>query len=465
MQDPEGTPPTLKRVLSPLGVLLLAFSALSPAFSVYIGGDAVLRLAGTGAAVAFLLGGIAAALLGLLYAEVGAAFPGAGGVYPSLGALLGPLLAFPYIVLLAPIVFAQTAFAALGMADYIRVLVPGLPLMPIAFGGMAAATAIAVLNIRFGAIVTGIFLAIEATALTILTVVAILHPVRSLGDVLAHPVMLDHGVLKAAPFVTLGLATVSGMWACGGASWGMYFAEEMHDAQRKIGRLVAWTGVIASITIAGPVILMLLSARDVRSLLASEAPMAAFLGQAGGPVIATVVSAGVAAAIFNSLVACMIAYSRYLYATGRDGIWPKPVSRALAYLHPKLHSPLVATLLLAGLSTLMSLIGEKALLILISGNVADYLLISIAIVLGRGRGTTGAFFRAPLHPLVPVFGVAVTVMALISDWLDPAAGRPSVILLVSLFLAALVYYHFRLRQVSKGWLLGTGGVEALGAAD
>ena len=465
MQDPEGAPPALKRVLTPLGVLLLAFSALSPAFSVYIGGDAVLHLAGTGAAVAFLLGGVAAAMLGLLYAEVGAAFPGAGGVYPSLAALLGPMMAFPYIVLLAPIVFAQTAFAALGMADYIRVLAPGLPLMPLALAGMVAATAIAVLNIRFGAIVTGVFLAIEATALTILTVVAVLHPVRSLGEVLAHPVMLDHGVLKAVPLFTLGLATVSGMWACGGASWGMYFAEEMHDAQRKIGRLVAWTGAIASVTIAGPVILMLLSARDVGGLLNAEAPIAAFLKQTGGPAIAAVVSAGVAAAIFNSLVACMIAYSRYLYATGRDGIWPKAVSKRLSTLHPTLHSPITATLALAVGSTLMALLGEKALLILISGNVSDYLLVSVAILIGRRQGRTGAFFKAPLHPLVPVFGLAVTAMSVVADWLDPDAGRPSVMLLVGLFLAALAYYHFRLRQVSKGWLVVGEGVEALGAAD
>ena len=465
MQDPEGAPPALKRVLTPLGVLLLAFSALSPAFSVYIGGDAVLHLAGTGAAVAFLLGGVAAAMLGLLYAEVGAAFPGAGGVYPSLAALLGPMMAFPYIVLLAPIVFAQTAFAALGMADYIRVLAPGLPLMPLALAGMVAATAIAVLNIRFGAIVTGVFLAIEATALTILTVVAVLHPVRSLGEVLAHPVMLDHGVLKAVPLFTLGLATVSGMWACGGASWGMYYAEEMHDAQRKIGRLVAWTGAIASVTIAGPVILMLLSARDVGGLLNAEAPIAAFLKQTGGPAIAAVVSAGVAAAIFNSLVACMIAYSRYLYATGRDGIWPKAVSKRLSTLHPTLHSPITATLALAVGSTLMALLGEKALLILISGNVSDYLLVSVAILIGRRQGRTGAFFKAPLHPLVPVFGLAVTAMSVVADWLDPDAGRPSVMLLVGLFLAALAYYHFRLRQVSKGWLVVGEGVEALGAAD
>ena len=465
MQDPEGTPPTLKRVLSPLGVMLLAFSALSPAFSVYIGGDAVLHLAGTGAAVAFLLGGIAAAILGLLYAEVGAAFPGAGGVYPSLAALLGPLLAFPYIVLLAPIVFAQTAFAALGMADYIRVLTPGLPMLPVAFAGMAAATVIALLNIRFGAIVTGIFLAIEATALTILTVVAALHPVHSLGSLLAHPVMLDHGILKTPPPFTLALATLSGMWACGGASWGMYFAEEMRDAQRRMGRLIAWTGAIAALTIAGPMIVMLMSVRDPAPILAADAPIAAFLRQTGGPLIAAVVSAGVAGAIFNSLVACMLAYSRYLYATGRDGIWPKPVSRLLSALHPKLHSPVAATLLLAGLSGLTCLLGEKAILILLSGNVSDYLLISIAILVGRRKGATGTFFRAPLHPFVPFFGLGVTATAIIADWLDADAGRPSVILLITLFLAALAYYHFRLRQVSKGWLIVADGVEALGAAD
>ena len=465
MQDPEGTPPTLKRVLSPIGVMLLAFSALSPAFSVYIGGDAVLHLAGTGAAVAFLLGGIAAAILGLLYAEVGAAFPGAGGVYPSLAALLGPLLAFPYIILLAPILLAQTAFAAVGMADYIRVLAPALPLLPLAFGGVAAATLIALLNIRFGAVVTGIFLGIEATALTILTVVAALHPARGLGALLAHPLMLDHGALKTPSLFTLALATVSGLWACGGASWGMYFAEEMRDAQRQMGRLIAWTGVIAALAIAGPVIVMLLGVSDPRPMLAAEAPIAAFLRQTGGPVVAAVVSAGVAAAIFNSLVACMLAYSRYLYATGRDGIWPKPVNRALSYLHPTTHSPVIATVLLAGLSALTCLLGEKAILILLSGNVSDYLLISIAILVGRRKGATGTFFRAPLHPLVPYFGLGVTAMSIIADWLDPDAGRPSIILLITLFLAALAYYQLRLRQVSKGWMILREGVEALGAAD
>jgi amino acid transporter len=239
----------------------------------------------------------------------------------------------------------------------------------------------------------------------------------------------------------------------------------MHDAQRKIGRVVAWTGVIASLTIAAPMILMLLSAQDLGSVLGAEAPMAAFLRQTAGPLISTVVSAGVAAAIFNSLIATIMAYSRYLYATGRDGIWPRPISRALATLHSSFRTPIVATVLVAVLSALAALLGEKTLLILLSGNVSDFLLISIALLVGRRHGATGRFWGAPLHPMVPIFGLTVTALSVLADWLDPDAGRPSIVLLTGLFLGALAYYHFRLRQVSKAWLVCAPSAETLGAAE
>ena len=66
---------SLARVLSPFEVVLLTLSALSPVLSVFIGGNAVLHMAGTGAALAFLLGGLFNACFCLLYAEIGAAFP------------------------------------------------------------------------------------------------------------------------------------------------------------------------------------------------------------------------------------------------------------------------------------------------------------------------------------------------------------------------------------------------------
>jgi hypothetical protein len=64
---------------------------------------------------------------------------------------------------------------------------------------------------------------------------------------------------------------------------------------------------------------------------------------------------------------------------------------------------------------------------------------------------------------VPVFGLAVTALSILADWLDPDSGRPSIILLVGLFLGGLAYYPFRLRQASSRWRIG--GAEAAPAAE
>jgi amino acid transporter len=443
----------LKKVLSPVGVFLLTFSALSPVVSFYIGGDAVLHLAGSGAALAFLLGGVASAILSLLYAEIGAAFPRAGGTYPSLAALLGQMTSFPYVVLACAVSFGSLAFTALGLGDYVRVLLPGLPLFPVAAGALLLAAGIAVLNIRFGALVTGVFLAVEITTLVVLIALAALHPARSLGEVLLHPVMLSHGALVPTPFSVLALAGVSGLWATAGANWALYFAEEMHEARSRIGRVIAWTGALAAVSIAAPMVLLVMGADDLQGILAAETPIATFLRRSGGPLLSGAISLGVVAAIFNALIANIMAYGRLFYSTGRDGMWLEPINRFLGGLHPRFNSPVAATVLVVMVAIAAMMLGEKTLLILISGNVADYVLVSLAILVGRRHHSTGRFYKAPLHPIVPLFGLGVTAAAMAADWMDPDAGRPSVILLTGLFLAAMAYFYFRLRETSARWLV------------
>ncbi len=437
--------PTLNRVLGPAGVMMLTFSALSPVAGVYIGGDAVLHLAGTGAALAFLVGGIISVLLALLHAELGAAFPRAGGIYPGIGHVLGSHLAFPFLILQVSQAFAFVAFTALGLADYVRVLAPGLPLETTAVVAIALAAAIAALNVKLGALVTGAFLTVEAAALLLLTAVALLHPVRPLSELMTHPVVLDHGILQPVSFFTLGLATVAGVWATAGANWAMFFGEEMQEAERRIGRVIAWVGLIAAVVIAAPMVLLLMSARDLPAILDAEAPVAAFLAMTGGPTITTLVTAGVIAALFNNVIAACMVFGRLLYSTGRDRIWWEPLNRLLSYLQPRLRSPLIATLIVGAIAALATLLGERYLLIFLSGDVSAYGLISVAILLGRPRGTTGRHFRAPCYPALPIFCVIFTALAVAADWMDPDAGRPSTILLSSLFALALVYYFARLR--------------------
>ena len=452
----DALPPparTLHRTLTPLEVLFLTFSALSPSMSVFIYGDTILHMVGTGTAAAVLIGGLIAGLMAFLYAELGAAFPRAGGVYPSLVGVLGPFWAFPYITMMMLIAPTLTAFSILGFADYVRVLAPGLPAIPVALACLVFSAGVAMLRVRIGAIFTAVFLAIEIAALLIVSLVALLHPARSIGAVLTHPVTLDHRSLSPVTAAMLGLAVVTGVFTCGGASWALYFGEELKDAPRRIGGVIGWAGLFAALTIALPLVFVVLSAGDLKGMLAAETPVASYMARTGGPVLTAVVSAGVVIAVLNSIVAMILSFSRFYYSTGRDGIWPKPVNRLLSHLHPGMRSPIAATVVLCAASVALMAIGEQRLLIFSSGqNIFEYLLMAAAVLVGRRMGTTGRNFRIPLHPALPVLALVATAAFAAADWFDPAAGRPSLLVLAALILGSLVYYRVR----GRPWALSEG---------
>ena len=449
----------LARVLSPFEVFLLTMSALSPVLSVFIGGNAVLHIAGTGAALAFLLGGAFNVLFCLLYSEIAAAFPGAGGVYPSLTRLLGPRWSYAYVMLTVPLAFFSVAFAGLGLASYIHTLAPAVPVLVIAVTGIGLAGLIAIFGIKSNAVITGLFLAVELVALAVLVVIALRHLHNPLNDVLLHPVELAHDRLVATSPIALALATVAGVWTTAGASWALYFAEEMQDVQQRIGRVVAWTGAIASLTIAVPLVLVVLAIDNLPVVLSSEAPIATFLDRSAGPLVGTVVTVGVIAAIFNAMVAATMGQSRFLFAAGRDRAFPAPISRLLAWLHPRFRSPMGATMTLVVVASVLTLLGERRLLIIISGNVSDYILVSLAVWAGRRTGMTGRFFTVPLHPLVPLLGLLGGAGAIYADWSDTAAGRPSIVLLLGVFTAAVIYYGWRRKRSGQEVVLSGTAVE------
>lgn len=451
--------PGLARVLSPFEMFLLTMSALSPVLSVFIGGNAVLHMAGTGSALAFLLGGAFNVLFGMLYAEIAAAFPGAGGVYPSLTRLLGPRWSYAYVMLIVPLTVFSVAFSGLGLASYIHTRAPAVPVLAMAVAGIVLAGLIAIFGIKTNALITGLFLAVELVALVVLVGVAVWHLRNPVSEVLLHPVQLVHDRLTATSPIALALATVAGIWTTGGASWALYFAEEMHDVQERIGRVVAWIGAIASLTIAVPLVLVVLAIDDMPAVLGSDAPIATFLDRSAGPLVGTVVTIGVVAAIFNALVASIMGQSRLLFAAGRDDAFPVLVSRLLAWLHPRYRSPIGATLTLMVVACALTLLGERWLLIIISGNVSDYILMGIAVWAGRKAGLTGRFFKTPWHPLIPVLGMLAGAGAIYADWTDAAAGRPSVVLLLGLFMGAALYYGWHKRRTGTEIVLSGTDVE------
>ncbi len=454
------TPRTLHRTLGPLEILFLVFSALSPAMSVFIYGDGVLRMAGTGAVAAVMAGGLIAAVAAYLYAELGAAFPQAGGVYPSLVGVLGPLWAFPYITMMMVAAPTVMAFGLLGFADYVRVLLPGLPQLPVALACLVLACGVAVLRVRIGAVVTGLFLLMEVVALAILTAIAVAHPSRSLLSALAHPVWLDHAVATPLPVATLGLAVVSAIFTCSGAHWALYFGEELTDAPRRIGPLVTWIGGLAALVIAVPLILVVLSAPDLARILGSDTPVVSYMNLVAGPKLTAAISGVLVIAIFNALVVGVMGFGRLYYSTGRDGVWPAPISRLLGQVQAGSHAPMAATLIVCLASAALMLLGQRTLLIFTAmQNIPEYVLLAIAVLVGRRTGRSGGPFKAPLHPLVPLVTLVAAAGMIYSALMDRAAGRPALLLVAALFVGSWAYFRFRAKHPAAWTAPAAGPVD------
>ncbi|WP_375382442.1 APC family permease [uncultured Sphingomonas sp.] len=418
----------LPRSIGAAGVVGLTLSALSPAASVYVTGSAILRLAGTGAVPAVIAGGVVILLASLLYAEVGAAFPHAGGIYPGIGAILGPSAARVAIVLGLVSSPALLAFVSLGLADYVQLYAPAWPKTIIVPTLIAAACGIAALNIQISVRITMLLLIVELVALAILVAIGVAHPARSVAQVMLRPVAVGGtGGLVAVPMATMFVATVSGAFACAGSGLALYFADDLTGRPQRIGWLVVIVGIVTVVLVASPLLAICIAMRDPVATLRSTAPIATFISDRAGAGVAAGTVAAVVLAIFNNLVASTIAFGRFLYATGMDGTWTRAVDRRLTTLHPRYGSPVFAIVLLGVAALVACLIGQRALLALLSAEVFTALLVVIAVVVGRRRRLTGiGTFRSPLFPLAPVLGLAVIAAFVMVDWTGPGDNRIAV---------------------------------------
>jgi len=445
----------LHRKLKAFGVLLLTMSCLSPVYSICGIGSDVLQHAGTGAAGLFLIGIGVAVIWAVVYAELGSAFPYAGGEYVGVGTVLGPAAGFVSLALWTVTVIPATAYLAQVVAVYVVDLVPALSSRAVTFGSLAAAVAIASLAVRKSACVTGLFLSIETLAVIALILAGMSHPTRSLFQVIAHPVALSSaGKLGPATLGALALGGVSAAYATVGGNQAIVFGEELQDAHRHMGWVILIAGLVGAVATAVPVIVVVLSASDLASTFASAAPLSAFMTSMAGAAAGRALSAGVALAIFNALIAQVMFAARLFYSLGRDRIFHERVNRMLASVHSKSGVPRAATLVAGALAALCCLASSHLLVVFTSALVVYSLaLVSLAVWTGRANGLTGkgGYWRSPLFPLAPILGLCLAATFAVADFLDAEDGRPSILILALVLFAALVWYHVVLKRRDGGW--------------
>ena len=425
--EPGANDDRLRRALRPAGVLALTLAALSPAGSVYVTGAAVLHLAGTGAVIAMLAGGTAIMVEALLCAELGSAFPHAGGVYHGIGEVLGPRYSAAALALGIVTAPALIAFVALGFATYVRELAPALPLLPVAIGAIGLGTMVGVLRLRAGMWITGTLLAAELAALLALIALEWRSPARSLGSVIMHPVVAgSHGGLTPTGTVPLILGAIAAAYACSGSNLALNFAEEVEGDRRVIGRIVVWGSILAIALVALPIIGVTVGSPDLGTILSSEAPIAASMRALAGPVASRVFAAVVALAILDHVAGAVIAYSRFVFAAARSLRDRAALLRTLATLDRRTSTPVAAVLVLGGVAAVLTMIGERSLLFLISGEIITPALMIVAVLVGRRRGRTGEnSFRSPGYPVLPLIGLAILAAFLSADIMDGTARSQS----------------------------------------
>lgn len=173
-----------------------------------------------------------------------------------------------------------------------------------------------------------------------------------------------------------------------------------------------------------------------------------------------VVSVGIAIAIINAVIAIILQVARQLFASARDRSWPDPIDRVLGTVHPKLGTPIAATLVVGACAALAASFVPLDWLITATGAsvVAIYLAVALAALrLRRPGARTSAGYRMPLWPLPPI--VVIAMMAYVTYQLAVSALSQLIVAAATIVVGIVYYYGFIHPRRGERWQLAEPIIE------
>ena len=323
------------RVLGRWDVFAVAFGAMIGFGWIVLTGG-FLQDAGTlGAALAFVIGGVVMALVGLTYAELVSAMPRAGGEHNYVLRGLGSRAAFVTSWSLVLGYMSVVAFEAVALPQTLLFLSPTCSsagcgpsrtttsTLPGSAVGVAGAVLITWLNYR-GVRPAAVFQG--AAVLFLLAVAALLVTGSFVGGSTEDLQPLFSGgfgglvaVLVAVPFLFVGFDVIP------------QSAEEINLPFKQIGKLVVVSVAAASLFY---IVVMLTVGSSLPKSVLAESELAAADGMAalwGSDVFGDILVLGGIAGILTSWNGFLIGASRLLYAMAESGMVP----RWFGSLHPR----------------------------------------------------------------------------------------------------------------------------------
>ncbi|SHN56917.1 amino acid/polyamine/organocation transporter, APC superfamily [Geodermatophilus obscurus] len=452
--DPNGG---LVRTLGRWDVLAVAFGAMIGFGWIVLTGG-FLESAGTlGAALAFVIGGVVVAFVGLTYAELVSAMPHVGGEHNYVLRAMGSRPAFITSWALVLGYISVVAFEAVALPQTMLYLFPDMlagRLWTVAgydvyatWAAVGVVSAVVMTGLNYvGVRPAAVFQAVAV--LFLLAVGAALLVGSFVGGSTENMQPLFTGgavglisVLVATPFLFVGFDVIP------------QSAEEIKLPYRKIGQLLL-VSVAMAVTWYVLIMLTVGSSLPVADLAASE--LAAADGMAalwGSDAMATVLVLGGIAGILTSWNGFLIGASRLVYAMAQSGMLPAWFGR----LHPRYRTPGNALVFIGALSVVAPLFGRQTLVWMVDAGglsiIVAYLMVAVSFVVLRRREPDMARpFQAPGGQATGVVAAALALGlgVLFLPGMPAALIWPYEWVLLALWWALGLVFVLRLPSVGPG---------------
>lgn len=430
---PSATPTieprqTLTRGIGRVGFFALAFGSMIGVGWVTTLGPWLQAAGPLGAIIAFLLGGMLMATIGICYAELCAAIPVAGGEVAYAYAAYGTSKAFSVGWFLAFGYMAVSAFEAISVGRVAAFLWPGLETMPLySVGGAIVYLPHLILAVVCTGLITWVNyfgvkqaarLQVVLTAAFILVALSFVGAGLASGDITAiEPLFAADGTTTAV----VGIATVlvqAPFWFVGFDTIPQGAEEASGKVSPRLLGMLILLAIVGATVFYCLLIIAVAATGPWQEVVAADLPAAAaFENALGSPMLGKLVLIAALLGLFTSWNGFFLAGSRVLFALGRGHIGPVWLGQA----HPVHGTPANAVLLAGAITLGGALLGRGAMVAFIDVGsfciaVAFFGVVFSATRLRRLRPDLQRPYRMPggrVVPMISGIGALIIVLAML----------------------------------------------------
>ena len=394
----------------------------------------------TMAIAAWIFGGVITLTAGLTIAEIGAQMPYTGGLYVYVenlyGRICGFLAGWMQVIVYGPAIIAS-------VAGFMSIMITNL-------FGIDAKWRIPVALITIIAIGLMNFLENNvAAAFSVITTIGKMIPIAAIiifGLFWGHQDALGQTVSEVNRSTGgFGVAVLATLFGYDGWILIANLGGEMKNPQKLLPKaiILGISSVLVIYTLITIGIFRFIPANMIHSL--GENTTSYLATKAFGEIGGKLLSIGIIISMMGTLNGKIITFPRIVYAMARRG--DLPFSRLLSYVTPKGKSPIIATVFIIILATIMMLFFDPDHLsdLCVFTIYCFYLMTFFGIFILRKKNNKRPF-STPLYPLVPIVAITGGLFVLISELFNDPAG---VLLFVSIVVIGLPVLYVVKRMDSK----------------